>query len=137
MPGSLITQDEARNLVLEMSVHRRSDQLGTLSVDPKLIASGEYGWVFSCAYLEPDGRKVVMLGNCPILVERRTGKAHVLGYQAPLGFYVANFERFGDPHRTSCKGRAILFKSEAIFFVKNVTALFGALWWRLFENRSR
>ena len=52
-----------------------------------------YGWVFfyqSERYLETGHPDDFLYGNAPILVERYTGRATVLGTAYPVSFYVAS-----------------------------------------------
>ncbi|RYG90939.1 hypothetical protein EU803_13205 [Loktanella sp. IMCC34160] len=68
------------------------------------IAEGAFGWVFgyqSAKFIESGSFSDALFGNAPFLVERETGRLHVLGTARPAQFYVDNFIKSGDPHRAN------------------------------------
>lgn len=92
----MITRSEAARLV-------RNEIAGSDYVlFEELIAEGSYGWVFgyqSAKYLETGNFLDMLAGNAPFLVERQTGKLHVLGTAHALDHYIENFLSSGDPHQ--------------------------------------
>lgn len=63
------------------------------------IVQKEYGWVFfynTKAYLESGDSRQGLVGNAPLLVDRKTGKLHVLGTVHPLNRYLECYQGKGE-----------------------------------------
>lgn len=66
------------------------------------IHSGEYGWVFayqSVEYMRTNNMRDMLVGNSPILVDKHTGDALLLGSGLPAETYVENYVACGDPFK--------------------------------------
>ena len=95
----MLTQNEAKQLA-ETYV-KGLDAGFVLDLEPTTYEN--VGWVYyyqSAKYLETGDFLEMLAGNAPVLIERTTGKIHVLGTANTEGFYIDNFKKFGDPHRT-------------------------------------
>ena len=73
--------------------------------DNELIISNAlekpWGWVFfynSKRFLETRDDRHAIAGNGPFLIERETGRLFETGTARPLEYYIANYERTGNPH---------------------------------------
>jgi hypothetical protein len=66
------------------------------------IHSGDYGWVFSYQskqYMRSGDLREMLIGNSPILVDRYSGAALVLGSGLAVEAYVENYLACGDPFK--------------------------------------
>lgn len=83
-------------------------QVATLAIDSGLdlvlcserTIDTDVGWVFfyeSRQYLDSRDEHDRLMGNGPILVAR-SGAVHLLGTTLPVGDYIENFRRSGDPY---------------------------------------
>lgn len=66
------------------------------------IHTGDYGWVFSYQskqYIQSGDLRDMLVGNSPILVDRSSGDAMVLGSGLPVEAYVENYLACGDPFK--------------------------------------
>jgi len=84
-------------------------QIATMAVDLglDLVLQGDrtiesdVGWVFfydSREFVETGDRAKALIGNAPLLVDRRTGATHLLGTELPVETYLDNYRRSGDPY---------------------------------------
>ena len=98
-----MTRQEARILV-EQEINKPSPYWPD---KPELVVLDEhtreesFGWVFfysTQAYQETGAIEHSLVGNAPIIVDKRTGELHVTGTADPLEVYVENYRRHGTPH---------------------------------------
>jgi hypothetical protein len=61
----------------------------------------DFGWVFfydSRSYIDSCSFQDKMVGNAPIIVDRREGAVYETGTAEPIDYYIQNYERFGSPY---------------------------------------
>jgi hypothetical protein len=84
-------------------------QVATMAVDlgldlvllPERTMDTDVGWVFfyeSREYTETGDPQHALIGNAPLLVDRRTGALHLLGTERPVEAYLDDYRRSGDPY---------------------------------------
>jgi len=96
----MLSINSAREMVKEHLAHASDDF--EVYADP--ILQGEYGWVFgyqSKHYIHTENVVDALAGNAPLLVDKNEGSLHVLGTGQWVEYYVENYIRFGDPHKTA------------------------------------
>ena len=92
----MLTLEECR----EVAAQKLSALMSGAELYDDPIHSGEYGWVFSyqsAEYMRTNNFSDAIIGNSPILVDRRNSKALVLGSALPIEFYVESYLACGDP----------------------------------------
>jgi len=94
-PGAVVTLDHARALA-----KTRVEELfsGAVLIEQPILG-GPYGWVFeyqSAATLRTGEIGEALVGNAPILIDKHTGQAIVLGSGLPAEIYVENYVACGD-----------------------------------------
>ena len=95
-------------LSLKTARHLAARYISDLSSDAQLcddpILSGDFGWVFafqSEKYIDSDEMRDSLVGNAPILIDKKTSLLYPLGTAHSVEFYVNNYIRFGDPSKIS------------------------------------
>lgn len=93
----MIDKDTARRLAAENLQEGRqtADGITPVILDDKTIER-DFGWVFfyeSREYLDTGQFGFRMLGNAPIIIDRRDGSLHVTGTAQPVEHYIAAYER--------------------------------------------
>ncbi len=74
----------------------------TLVVYEESTIERPWGWVFfygSRLWQETGDLKYAIAGNAPLIYERESGRVLVAGTAHSIEYYVANYERTGDPHQ--------------------------------------
>jgi len=99
----MVTEEQARQLVAD-KVCERSEWLPSedeiIIVDESTIER-PWGWVFfhtSKMWLETHDVRYAIAGNAPIIVERESGNLLDTGTAMPIEYYIANYERCGNPN---------------------------------------
>ena len=64
-----------------------------------LTIARSFGWIFfyDAAPLPGSEEAVILLGNAPIIIDKRDGSLHVTGTARSIEYYVDNYERTGSP----------------------------------------
>ena len=99
----MLTFEQARQLVAE-SVCQRPDWLAPedeLIIVESATIERSWGWVFfhtSKLWLETEDIQYALAGNSPVLVERASGRLIPTGTAHPIEYYIANYERTGNPN---------------------------------------
>lgn len=93
----MIDREFARRIAAEHLEEGCPNPSGVTPVilDSKTIER-DFGWVFfyeSKEYLDTREIGARMLGNAPIIVDRRDGSVHVTGSAMPVERYIAEYER--------------------------------------------
>jgi hypothetical protein len=99
----MINYDQARKRVVD-----------TVLLDVNVLAAGNeiiivdeatierpWGWVFfytSRKWHETRDVRYALAGNAPLIVDKTQGDIYVTGTAYPIAYYIANYERHGDPH---------------------------------------
>lgn len=108
----MISQEEARAIARariedwnteekQLADHKGSEQI-TIALLDAPIAEGDFGWVFasqSVAFIKTGSFSDRLVGNVPLLVDRRTGTLFECGTADPIETYISNFLNYGHPHR--------------------------------------
>ncbi|MEM0963600.1 MAG: YrhB domain-containing protein [Bacteroidota bacterium] len=72
------------------------DPIGSgVALDERHTIERPFGWVFfydSVTGLETGDLKDRLVGNAPLIVDRRTGELHVTGTAHPIAHYIAAYE---------------------------------------------
>ena len=95
---TVLSFEECRN----MATKKLSSLFPGAALYDKPIHSGAYGWVFSyqsTEYMRTNNISDAIIGNSPILVDRRNSEALVLGSGLPVEIYVENYLACGDPFK--------------------------------------
>jgi ribosomal protein L7/L12 len=99
----MITHAEARQLVAS----KVSSRVEGLCADDEIIVIDDatieksWGWVFfytSRKWLETQDVRYALAGNAPLIVERADGNILSTGTAHTIDYYVANYERCGNPN---------------------------------------
>ena len=97
----MITLEEARSLVeAEITDGDRPGPDGAIVLDEATLER-PWGWVFfyeSRRFYETGDDSYCLLGNAPLIVERRSGRVLTTGTAQSIEFYLENYEMTGDPH---------------------------------------
>lgn len=93
-----MTYEEARKKV-EFHLQKLSEgeEYELAVIDDATIAR-DYCWVFfynSKKYLEKRNFSDMIVGNAPILIDKRDGTLHETGTAYPIEHYIRNFEKYG------------------------------------------
>lgn len=95
----MITRRQAEKLVdAEIA---RSESSTSTDVVRSCTIERPWGWVFyydTREAIETGDPLRGLVGNAPLLVERRTGRLFVTGTARPIEYYIRNFEATGNPH---------------------------------------
>lgn len=72
-----------------------------LVINEKATETYPFGWVFyynGRGWLEHKDSRYAYGGNAPVIFNRHTGAIIVTGTARSTEYYVANYQRYGDPH---------------------------------------
>jgi hypothetical protein len=92
----MISADEAREIASQYVLRQERRSGITLKLVHEQTIEKPFGWVFfydSKAFLETGNFESTILGNAPIIVNRRTGELHVTGTAKPIEEYIADYDR--------------------------------------------
>jgi hypothetical protein len=96
----MVSFGEAKSIV-EAYVQDLANECGIpLRLLEDLTIERGFGWCFFYdAHLEPGARDAEseLLGNAPVIVDRRDGSVHETGTAHPAEYYLNNYERTGSP----------------------------------------
>jgi len=63
----------------------------------------DFGWVFfynSKKYVESGDFRDALVGNAPLIVDRKSGQIHITGTAHDIDFYINNYQKTGDPNKS-------------------------------------
>ena len=96
-------KQQARDLIEKRFEETRNPARGfEIAIIDEHTMETEFGWVFfyqSQKYVETRDTMHALVGNAPLIVDRRDGSIHVTGTGRPTEYYIENYRNTGDPHR--------------------------------------
>lgn len=97
----MITKDDARTRVIELLARDFSESDSDIVVIHEFTREFEVGWVFfydTAAFVRTGDDLERLIGNVPILIDRRTGEAHYTGTGDDIEVYIEAYLRHGTCH---------------------------------------
>jgi CHASE2 domain-containing sensor protein len=92
----MIDKNAATDIARKYLAAKKASPNAVPSLQEALTIEKAFGWVFfynSAKYLETGDDRYALIGNSPLIVDRRDGSLHVTGSAQPIDFYITEYER--------------------------------------------